>query len=284
MNSSTSEESRLGLALVLGAGGTRGWAHLGVIKAFHEVGLSVDIIVGASAGALIGSLYAARRDAAEAERIAMSFTTTDFLGWFLNDLRLSPQAGRMGRNLWQTCGRLDFRELAVPFAVVALDLVSGRPMVLRDGNVGRAVEASIRPPLICRPVQRDACALVDGGLHNAVPVSIARELSTALVVSVNVGELFALPRWLRPLSARVSAAYRAHSAVAADVSGQIGFLAGLLSQGRPTRARPDIEIRPDMRGITSMWPWQVRTSMRRGETAARKALPSIRRLLAARVV
>ena len=63
-----------------------------------------------------------------------------------------------------------------------------------------------------------------------------------------------------------------------------GVQSVLLSQGRPARARSDIEIQPDMRGITSMWPWQIRTSMRRGETAARKALPSIRRLLAARVV
>jgi len=82
----------------------------------------------------------------------------------------------------------------------------------------------------------------------------------------------------------VSAAYRAHSTAAADVSGQFGFLAGLLSQGRPAHARPDIEIRPDMRGTTSMRPWQLRTSMRRGEIAARKALPSIQRLLAARLV
>ena len=281
MNPSTSEPVRPGLALVLGAGGTKGWAHLGVIKAFHQAGVSVDLIVGASAGALIGSLYAARQDAAEAERIAMSFTPADFLEWFLKDLRLSPRAGRMARRLWQTSGRLDFRELAVPFAAVALDLVSGRPLVLRDGNVGRAVEASIRPPLIRSPVQLDGRALVDGGLQNAVPVSAARELGAAVVVSVNTGELFVLPRWLRPLSARVSSACRGQSPKGADVRGQVAFLAALLARGSRTRERADIEIRPDMRGISSMWPWHIRASMRRGETAARRALPSIQRLLAA---
>ncbi len=281
MNSSTREGSRPGLALVLGAGGTKGWAHLGVIKAFHDAGVSVDLIVGASAGALIGSLYAARRDAAEAERIAMSFTPTDFLGWFLKDLRLSPQAGRMGLSLWQASGRLDFRELAVPFAAVALDVASGRPLVLRAGNVGRAVEASIRPPVIGRPVQLDGRALVDGGLQNAVPVSAARELGSAVVVSVHIGELFVLPRWLRPLSARVGAACRGQSPKGADVRGQVAFLAALLSRGSRTHERADIEIRPDMRGISSMWPWHIHTSMRRGEVAARNALPSIQRLLAA---
>jgi NTE family protein len=281
VNPSTSEPVRPSLALVLGAGGTKGWAHLGVIKAFHQAGVSVDLIVGASSGALIGSLYAARQDAAEAERIAMSFTPADFLEWFLKDLRLSPQAGRMARRLWQTSGRLDFRELAVPFAAVALDLASGRPLVLRAGNVGRAVEASIRPPLIRSPVQLDGRALVDGGLQNAVPVSAARELGAAVVVSVNIGELFVLPRWLRPLSARVSRAYRGQSPKGADVRGQVAFLAALLSRGSRTRERADIEIRPDMRGISSMWPWHIRISMRRGETAARRALPSIQRLLAA---
>ncbi len=248
----------------------------------HEAGVPVDLIVGASAGALIGPLYAARRDAAEARRIAMSFTPTDFLRWALNDLRLSPAGGRMGRALWQAYGRLDFRELAVPFAAVALDLADGRPLVLRSGNVGRAVEASIRPPVLSRPVRLDGRALVDGGLQNAAPVSVARDLGAALVVSVNVGELIVLPRYLRPLSARVSAACGALSARPSDLSGQVAFMSGLLSRGRRTRQRADVEIRPDMRGVRSMWPWHIHAAMRRGEAAALEALPSIRRLLAAR--
>jgi predicted acylesterase/phospholipase RssA len=283
VNSSTAgEENRRALALVLGAGGTKGWAHVGVLKVLHEAGVPVDLIVGASAGALIGPLYAARRDVAEAERIALSFTAADFLEWFLSDLRLSPRGGRMGRRLWQAYGRLDFAQLAVPFAAVALDLASARPVVLRSGNVARAVEASIRPPLISRPVLHDGLALVDGGLHNTVPVGVARELGAETVVSVNVGEFVVLPHVLRPLSGRVSAACRARSEAPSDVSGQFGFLTGLLSRGRPARAPADIEIRPDMRGTSPMWPWHIGISMRRGEAAARRALPAIRRLLADR--
>jgi predicted acylesterase/phospholipase RssA len=160
-------------------------------------------------------------------------------------------------------------------------MTSGRPLVMRAGNVGRAVEASIRPPVIRSPVHLDGRALIDGGLQNAVPVSAARELGAAVVVSVNIGELLVLPRWLRPLSARVSSACRGQSPKRADFRGQVAFLADLLSRGSRTREPADIEIRPDMRGISSMWPWHIRTSMRRGETAARRALPSIQRLLAA---
>ncbi len=283
MAASTGYESGPGLALVLGAGGTKGWAHLGGLGVLHEARVPVSLIVGASVGALIGPLYAARRDAAEAERLALGFNLVDFLEWFLNDLRLSPRAGRMGRRLWQAYGRLDFRELDVPFAAVALDVATGRPVVLRAGSVGAAVEASIRPPLISRPIRLDGRALVDGGLQNAVPVSVARELGAAAVISVNIGELFVLPRRLRPPSARVSAAYRTHSA-AADLRGQVAFMAALLSRGSRTRERADIEIRPDMRGVRSMWPGHIRRAEARGRAAARRALPSIRRLLAARTV
>ncbi|MDP2674536.1 MAG: patatin-like phospholipase family protein [Dehalococcoidia bacterium] len=282
MNSSTAGHARPRLALVLGAGGIKGWAHVGALKVLDAAGLPVDLIVGASAGALIGPLYAARRDAAETERIAMGFTPSDFVQWFLNDLRLSPGAGRMGRCLWNAYGRLDFGELDVPFAALALDLGDRGPAVLTAGNVGRAVEASIRPPLITRPVWQGGRVLVDGGLHSTVPVAVARELGAELVVAVDVGELIALPPSMRSLSGRVGSALDSARAGPAGVRSQLGFLAGLVSRGRPPRQRADVEIRPDLRGVNPVWPWHIHRAARRGEAAARRALPAIRRLLAAR--
>ena len=272
------------IALVLGAGGTRGWAHVGVIEVLHEARLPVDLVVGASAGSLIGALYAARRDAAFVRRVATSFTPTEFLEWFLRDLRIAPDAGRMGRRLWRACGRLDFSQLALPFAAVAVDLNSRRPVAIRQGNVARAVEASIRPPVISRPVDYDGLSLVDGGLQNAVPVSAARQLGASFVVSVGVGELFRLPRPLRPFSGDLSAAFAAVSLAPDDVNGQIAFMGDLLSRERPPRARADLEIRPDMRGLSSMWPWHIPAAIERGRRAARRALPELQRALAARAV
>ena len=269
MNSSTAAHGRPRLALVLGAGGIKGWAHVGALKVLDAAGLPLDLIVGASAGALIGPLYATHRDAAEAERIAMGFTPSDFLQWFLNDLRLSPSAGRMGRRLWNAYGRLDFGELDVPFAALALDLGDRGPAVLRAGNVGRAVEASIRPPLVGLPVLVDGRALLDGGLHNAVPVWAARKMGAHTVVSVNVGAPLVLPEALRPLSARVGAAYRIQSARPADVRAQIGFLAEMLSRERPRWPQADIEIRPSMPGISAMWPWHIGAAVRRAAEIGR---------------
>ena len=283
MKSSTAGDGRPRLALVLGAGGIKGWAHVGALKVLHAAGVPVDLIVGASAGALIGPLYAVHRDAAEVERIAMGFTLPNFLEWFLNDLRISPRAGRMGRALWEAYGRLDFRELEVPFAALALDLASRGPAVLTAGNVGRAVEASIRVPLIIRPLRQGGRALVDGGLHSTVPVAVARELGAELVVAVNVGELIVLPRRLRSLSARAGAALEARPEAPDSLRNQVGFLAGLVSHGRPRRPRADIEIRPDLRGVNPVWPWHIQKAALRGEEGARRALPAIRRLLAAGV-
>ncbi len=280
------------MALVLGAGGIKGWAHAGVLKVLHEARVPIDLIVGASAGALVGPLYAARRDAAEAERVALSFTSTDFLEWFLRDLRISPRGGRMGRRLWQTYGRLDFQELAVPLVAIALEVATGqRPaptgrgeppydqsgLALREGNVGRAVEASIRPPLLARPIRKDGRILVDGGLHNALPVHVALEAGSRLVIAVNVGQFYTLPPRWRPWSARMAKACR--RAKPASVASQVAFMAGLLSTGHAERPRADVEIRPDLRGISANWPWHSRQAVRRGELAARQALPEIRRRL-----
>ncbi len=165
---------------------------------------------------------------------------------------------------------------------MALNLTDGRPVTLTEGKVGRAVEASIRPPVLGRPVEIDGRSLVDGGLHNAVPVGAARELGASTVISVNVGEFFLLPERLRPLSAEVSQGLRRRSRTSADITAQVAFMADLLSRGRAARAAADLEIKPNMRGISSMWPWHIERAIRRGAAAARQALPEIRRLIAAR--
>ena len=268
------------VALVLGAGGTKGWAHVGVLRSLHEAGVPIDLIVGASAGALIGPLYAVRRDAAAMERIALSFTTRSFTDWFLRGLRIGPDSGRMARRLWQAYGRYDFQEMAIPFASVAHDLATGRRLVLREGLVAPAVEASIRPPILGPPTRADGRWLVDGGLQSAVPTDVALDLGAAVVIAVNVGELFRLPRPIRPLSAKWGRSLRRRAARPDGLECQIGLIAEMVSRPRVREPRPQVEIRPDMRGITALSPWAIELAAERGEAAARRALPAIERALA----
>lgn len=267
------------MAVVLGAGGTRGWAHVGVLKVLHRAGLRPELIVGASAGALIGALYAARADPEEMERVALSCTPADFIEWFLRGLRISPRGGRMGRRLWEAYGRLEMSEMAVPFVATALDVETGERLALREGSAARAVEASIRPPVLLPPIALGGRLLVDGGLHDTLPVEVARSLGARTAIAVNVGEFFLLPPRLRPLSGWAARGLSRLSRRPGDLAVQAAFMARLLSQGRPRRPRPDVEIWPDLRGLSSMWPWHIGEAVRRGEAAARRALPAIARAL-----
>ncbi|MBI1885893.1 MAG: patatin-like phospholipase family protein [Chloroflexi bacterium] len=267
------------VALVLGAGGVKGWAHVGVVKVLDRAGVPIDLILGASAGALMGPLYAVRRDVEEMEAVARSASPLDLLEWFLHGLRISPEAGRFGRRLWQTYGRFPLEEMAVPFAAVALDVATGERVVIRSGSAAAAVEVSIRPPVILPVLQTDGRHLVDGGLHNTVPVDLAYALGAAKVIAVNVGEFFLLPPPLRPLSAMTARACRKAARAPHDLRGQFAFMADLLSKGHPQRPAPDVLIRPDLRGFRSALPLRMNEAIRRGEAAARAALPAISRAL-----
>jgi NTE family protein len=267
------------VGLALGAGGTKGWAHVGVIKVLHEAGVRIDLVVGASAGALIGPLYAAARDTKAMERVAFSFSTREFTEWFLRGLRIAPDAGPMASRLWAAYGSRDFRELAVPFAAVAHDLETGERLTVREGLVATAVEASIRPPFFGSPTRWNGHALVDGGFQLAVPTDVALDMGATFVIGVNIGALIKLPRPLRPHSRRFAAALRQRRAAPDGLRGQLAFMTDLMSRERPRAVRPHVEIRPDMRGVSAFAPWQIDLAYRRGVAAAREALPTVKRVL-----
>lgn len=268
------------VALVLGAGGIKGWAHVGVLKVLHEAAVPIDLIVGASAGALIGPLYAAVRDADAMQRTALSFTTVDFTEWFLRGLRIAPNAGLMSRRLWEAYGRCSFEELNVPFAAVAHDLGTGSRLILREGTVARAVEASIRPPFFGRPTRLDNRWLLDGGLQSALPTDVAQGLGATALIAVHLGGPMRLPPPLRPLSAQVGRAFRDYAPRPESFGGQLALVADMMSRDRLRESQPQVEIRPDMTGISAFSPWQIGQAARRGEAAARRALPAIERALA----
>jgi NTE family protein len=267
------------IAIVLGAGGIKGWAHVGALKVLHDAAIPIDLIIGASAGALLGPLYAARGDIASTQRQALAFTILDFVGWFLRGLRISPDAGRMAHSLWRAYGRLRFDELTIRFAAVAHDLGTDRPVLIREGLVARAVEASIRPPIVLRPANINGRPLVDGGMQRSVPTDIAYELGAKTVISVNVGPPFRIPPRLRPTTIQAGRIARQGAGRPDDLASQIASVAELLTQDRSPARSPAVEIKPDMTGITAFSPWHAGQAVRRGEAAARAALPAIRSVL-----
>jgi len=192
------------IALVLGSGAARGWAHIGVIRALAEAGIHPTLVCGTSAGAIIGAALAAGRlDALESWiRRLEQFDILNLLDRGLGDGGLINGTKLMDA-FAQQIGNTRIEDMELEFAAVATDIENGREVWLKEGPVIRAVRASIAIPGMFSPVCIDDRWLVDGGLVNPVPVSTARALGADFVIAVNLnGDLVGTPgarrRYARP--------------------------------------------------------------------------------------
>jgi NTE family protein len=175
------------LGIALGSGSARGWAHIGVLRALAEIGIKPDIVCGTSIGAFVGAAYA-DGDLERLEGWVRTLNWQEVVSFFDVGARGGLIKGDklMGFFARHFVDR-DVEQLPVPFACVATDLTSGREVWLREGSVVDAVRASIALPGLFSPLARDDRLLVDGGLVNPVPVSLARALGADLVIAVDLG-------------------------------------------------------------------------------------------------
>jgi len=177
-------EGRIGLAL--GSGAARGWAHVGVLRELESAGLRPQIVVGSSAGAIVGAFWAAGKlDKLEVWGRALDRRSVVGL------LDLSLRGGLIGAHrLFEQFERhlagVRVEDLPRSFAAVATDLDSGREVWLREGSLLEAVRASVAVPGLVSPVKHDGRWLVDGGLVNAVPISVCRALGAQSVIAVDL--------------------------------------------------------------------------------------------------
>ena len=174
------------IGLVLGSGSARGWAHLGVLKALQEAGVRPDIVCGSSVGALIAAVYAAK----EIDRFTDWILALDRSKIFqFMDFRWSGgilKGDRLMKSMQHYFGRTTIEECQLPFAAVSTDLYTGAEVWLRRGPLVDAVRASIALPGLFTPVATQGRWLVDGGLVNPVPVSVARALGADVVIAVDL--------------------------------------------------------------------------------------------------
>lgn len=183
-------QARPKIGLALGSGGARGWAHIGVLRALHELGIWPDIVTGSSIGAMVGAFVAA--DAFDKlERELATMTRTRMARFFIEAHLprrglFSGQAVTRWLEQPDLLGVLDFSQLAKPFAVMATDLRSGQAVVLREGNVAHAIRASISIPGLFDPVLHEGVVLIDGGFSDPVPVVAARALGADFVIGVDI--------------------------------------------------------------------------------------------------
>ena len=176
------------IGLALGGGYARGLAHVGVLEVLEREGIPIDIIAGTSIGSAVGALYARQKDAAQVKKEAMS------LDWKRLAILLDPifsKGGLLGGKrimnlLRRFIGDVKFNDLEIPLACIATDLFTGEEVVLNEGSVIEAVRASISIPLIFSVVNWEGRYLVDGGLVNQVPISVAKQMGADFVIAVDI--------------------------------------------------------------------------------------------------
>jgi NTE family protein len=176
------------IGLALGSGGARGFAHLGVIKVLEEEQIPIDYIAGSSMGALVAALYASGLGSARLQRLARAFRRNDYIDFTI------PKMGLIGGKKIKEFIRLvtkgkKIEELHIPIAIVATDLQRCEKVVFHSGDVAEAVRASISIPGIFVPEIVNGRMLVDGGVIDRIPISVAREMGADIVIGVDVSHV-----------------------------------------------------------------------------------------------
>jgi len=180
-----SKRPKIGLAL--GSGGSRGLAHIGVIKALEENNIPIDFIAGTSIGAMAGGFYAIGLGVKKMEEIALETNWRRMFSLVDPHLRQGLISGEKVKTFIE--GYVDGKKIEdckIPFVAVATDLKTGEIVVLNKGEMAQAIRASISVPLVFRPVEIDGRMLADGGLSAPVPVEIVRAMGADIIIAVNL--------------------------------------------------------------------------------------------------
>lgn len=180
---------RIKIALALGGGAARGFAHVGVIKALESQGIFPDIVVGTSAGSLVGALYAAGNNGFALQKMALDMDEAAISDWsvpFFSKVSGVLKGEGVQTYVNRAVNNLPIEKFKIPFGAVATDLRSGQPILFRRGNAGIAVRASSAVPGVFQSVKIGDHYYVDGGLVAPVPVNFAREMGADFVIAVNI--------------------------------------------------------------------------------------------------
>ena len=303
MNDGRKTNYRIGLAL--GSGSSRGWSHIGIIKALSKVGIDPDIICGCSIGALVGASYTAGNlDSLEQWITSLSkidvakfFELNFSLNGFVNTERLQIFLQKY------VCNEgVNIENLPKKFAAVSTDLETGREIWFTEGSVIESVWASISLPGLFPPIKNNGRWLVDGGLVNPVPVSVCRALGADMVIAVNlngdiVGKHFVQKAKKtnasrRPADRIISGIKEYSMSVFPGKKSQdtapslFDAIAGSLNitQDRITRSRmagdpPDLLLAPKLSDIGLLEFYRAREAIEEGEECVNRMLPEIRHLI-----
>lgn len=277
------------ITIALGGGGTRGAAHIGVLRCLEENGFHIRAVTGTSIGSIVGAFYAFGKTPDDMEEIFTNVDQSRLYGWPLSD-----GAGLLGVRgisefLQSVLGDIEFQNLKLPFAAIAVDLNSNREVILHSGKVVDAIMGSIAVPGLFPPKEYNNYRLIDGGTLDPVPVRAARDLMPELpVVAVSLSRSLEFPKidggtnsveLSNPIVKQIARmnitqAFRVFADSVEIVSSQMAEL-------RLKIDRPEVIIRPDLVGINLLDKVDVKELAKRGEEETAKNLAGIYRTMSA---
>ena len=177
------KNKKVKIGLALGGGGARGIAHIGVLKAFEENGITFDYVSGTSAGSIVGAMYAFGKTADEMLQIAHSIKVKDIRR---SKFFMPSKTDGIQELIKDNLGDVDISSAKIPFSAVAVDLISSREIAFTRGNLAKIVSGSCAVPGVFVPVEYEDMHLSDGGLQNNIPSDVPRHFGCDYVVAVDV--------------------------------------------------------------------------------------------------
>jgi NTE family protein len=252
------------VAVVLGGGAFRGIAHVGVLKVFEEEKIPIDLIIGTSAGSLIGALYADNPNTDSLYPLINSTRSKDIFNFSLTYSKLGYVSGeKLQAFVTKHASVKNIEETKIPFVAISADLLQGQPVVMASGPLAPSVNASCAIPEIFVPLKMYGKILVDGGVVNNVAADVAKEYGATIVIAVDVMSDFdTVP------------AIKDRKSVFRRVA---NMNMHLLSSEK--RRQADVVVSPDMKGMPYLSDKFNQPLYEAGIQAARSMMPKIKALL-----
>ncbi|HED23996.1 MAG TPA: patatin family protein [Firmicutes bacterium] len=243
------------IGLALSGGAARGIAHIGVLKYLEEGKVKPAVLAGTSAGSIVASLYCAGKTVGEIEQIARKITWKDLFKLSLPKKGLI-NSDRLLDMLEEHLGNITFQDLKIPLIINAVDLLAGEEIIIDEGPVAVAVQASCAIPGIFTPVKWKDKLLVDGGLLDNVPAAVLEERKLDYIIAVDVGAQI-------PLSGEPDSIFEILMQAFDVIQRQ---------RDKPAHEIADVVIEPELGDITMWDTGRVDLIIERGYEAARKML------------